>query len=100
VREITRSAGWRWRKARKLLTSQDPDYRRKVQHIQTILGGLTEQEAFFSIDEFGPFSIRAQGGKALAPPGQTHEPRSTDTFVNETSALHLRRSVPVALFGV
>jgi hypothetical protein len=71
VREITRSAGWRWRKARKVLTSQDPDYRRKVQHIQTILGGLTEQEAFFSIDEFGPFSIRAQGGKALAPPGQT-----------------------------
>src|ERR1700739_4430018 len=27
VREITRSAGWRWRKARKVLTSTDPEYR-------------------------------------------------------------------------
>ena len=25
VREITRSAGWRWRKARKVLTSTDPE---------------------------------------------------------------------------
>jgi transposase len=29
VREITRSAGWRWRKARKVLTSTDPEYREK-----------------------------------------------------------------------
>src|SRR5215469_11667071 len=27
-----------------------------------------ENEAFFSIDEFGPFSVRAQGGRALVPP--------------------------------
>src|SRR5215469_12497763 len=27
VREITKSAGWRWRKARKVLTSTDPEYR-------------------------------------------------------------------------
>ena len=69
VREITRSAGWRWRKARKVLTSNDPEYRQKVNHIKTILGDLEENEAFFSIDEFGPFSIRAQGGRKLVPPG-------------------------------
>jgi transposase len=68
VREITRSAGWRWRKARKVLTSTDPEYREKVQHIQSILAELQETEAFFSIDEFGPFSIRAQGGRALVGP--------------------------------
>jgi transposase len=70
VREITRSAGWRWRKARKVLTSTDPEYREKVQHIRSILAELQETEAFFSIDEFGPFSIRAQGGRALVGPGE------------------------------
>jgi transposase len=70
VREITRSAGWRWRKARKVLTSTDPEYREKVHHIQSVLASLQDNEAFFSIDEFGPFSIRAQGGKALVPPGE------------------------------
>jgi transposase len=70
VREITRSAGWRWRKARKVLTSRDPEYRAKVHHIRSVLAELKEDEAFFSIDEFGPFSIRAQGGRALVAPGE------------------------------
>ena len=70
VREITRSAGWRWRKARKVLTSNDPEYRQKLHHIQRILGELQDSEAFFSIDEFGPFSVRAQGGRVLVPPGE------------------------------
>jgi transposase len=70
VREITRSAGWHWRKARKVLTSNDPEYRPKVHHIQRILGDLQEDEAFFSVDEFGPFSVRAQGGRALVGPNQ------------------------------
>jgi transposase len=70
VREITRSAGWRWRKARKVLTSTDPEYRAKVHHIRSILAELQENEAFFSIDEFGPFAIRAQGGRALVGPNE------------------------------
>lgn len=70
VREITRSAGWRWRKARKVLTSTDPEYREKVHHIRSVLAELQENEAFFSIDEFGPFSVRAQGGRTLVAPGE------------------------------
>jgi transposase len=70
VREITRSAGWRWRKARKVLTSNDPEYRQKLHHIHRILGELQDSEAFFSIDEFGPFSVRAQGGRVLVAPGE------------------------------
>ena len=53
-----------------MLTSTDPEYREKVHHIQSILAELQENEAFFSIDEFGPFAIRAQGGKALVAPGE------------------------------
>ena len=70
IRAITSIAGYRWRKARKVLTSTDPKYREKVHCIQSILGELQENEAFFSIDEYGPFSIRAQGGRALAGPGE------------------------------
>jgi len=70
IRAITSIAGYRWRKARKVLTSTDPKYREKVNHIQSILAMLQENEAFFSIDEYGPFSIRAQGGRALAGPGE------------------------------
>jgi transposase len=70
IRKITKEAGYRWRKARKVLTSADPEYREKVHRIQDILAGLSKDEAFFSIDEFGPFSVRAQTGRALVEPGK------------------------------
>jgi len=70
IRAITSAAGYRWRKARKVLTSADPEYREKVSHIQCILAELQENEAFFSIDEYGPFIIRAQGGRKLVGPGE------------------------------
>src|ERR1700732_3192031 len=38
--------------------------------VEIILAELQENEAFFSIDEFGPFSVRAQIGKALVAPGE------------------------------
>ena len=70
IRAITTGAGYRWRKARKVLTSTDPKYREKVHHIQSILAELQENEAFFSIDEYGPFAIRSQSGRALVGPGE------------------------------
>jgi transposase-like protein/transposase len=70
IRIIIKDAGYRWRKARKVLTSTDPKYREKVHHIQSILANLRENEAFFSIDEYGPFSIRARGGRVLTGPGE------------------------------
>jgi transposase len=33
IRTITRNAGYRWRKAKKVLTSKDPDYRAKLDNI-------------------------------------------------------------------
>ncbi|MXQ13538.1 IS630 family transposase [Microvirga makkahensis] len=69
IRKITHQAGWRWRKARKVLTSTDPDYSEKVRTLRSTLASLQADEAFFSIDEFGPFIVRRQGGRALTPPG-------------------------------
>jgi len=70
---------WRW-------------YRGKVRYIQSVLAELQENEAFFSIDEFGPFAIRAQGGRALVGPGETptvpQYQKSKDSLIM-TSALEL-----------
>jgi transposase len=70
IRTITKAAGWRWRKARVVLTSPDVDYSGKLSRVRSILSGLQPNEAFFSIDEFGPFAVKMQGGRALTPPGE------------------------------
>lgn len=68
LRKIIKNAGYRWRSARVVLTSNDPCYREKLSHVQDILGALKEDERFFSIDEFGPFSVKMQSGRSLVPP--------------------------------
>jgi transposase len=62
--------GYSIKKAKKVLTSPDPEYRKKLQKITNILSHLGENAKFFSIDEYGPFSIKIQGGKALAKKGE------------------------------
>lgn len=70
IRKITTVAGYRWRKARVVLTSSDPNYTEKLNHIRSILSGLRPDEAFFSIDEFGPFAVKMKPGLALCAPGE------------------------------
>lgn len=70
VRKITRDAGYRWRKARKVLTSNDPNFSEKLDRIKSILGALAPDEAFFSIDEYGPFAVKSQAGRSLTAPGE------------------------------
>jgi transposase len=70
VRAITKAAGYKWRKARLVLTSNDSQYAEKLAHIRLILSGLGPDEAFFSIDEFGPFAVKAKPGRVLAAPGE------------------------------
>ena len=70
IRRIIRAAGYRWRKARVVLTSKDPAYSEKLAKIQSILGSLQSEEAFFSIDEYGPFAIKMRGGRKLTAPDE------------------------------
>jgi transposase len=70
VSAFIRDAGYRYMKARKVLTSNDPHYREKVDHIHQVLSGLKKSERFFSIDEFGPFAVKHQGGRRLVGPGE------------------------------
>lgn len=70
VRIIIKQAGFRWRRARVVLTSNDPEFAEKLSRIQTILSQLKSDEAFFSIDEFGPFAVNSKPGLALTGPGE------------------------------
>lgn len=69
VAKIIKAAGYKWRKAKVVLTSNDPTYTEKLARIRSILSGLQPNEAFFSIDEYGPFAIKAKPGRTLSPPG-------------------------------
>ena len=70
IRKIIRKAGYTFRKAKKVLTSNDPEYRSKLEQITKILRNLKPDEKFFSVDEFGPFAVKIQGGRSLVKPGE------------------------------
>ena len=70
IRKIIKSAGYRWRKAKTVLTSNDPEYREKLNHIQSILSSLGKNDRFCSVDEFGPFAVKMKGGRRLVAPGE------------------------------
>jgi transposase len=67
--KIIKNSGYKYRKAKKRLTSNDPKYKEKIQKITNILSNLGEKEKFFSIDEYGPFAIKMQEGVSLVAPG-------------------------------
>jgi transposase len=61
---ILRRAGYRWGKARRVLTSPDPRYHEKVELLLNTLRCLGENKMFFFLDEWGPVQVRKRGGKA------------------------------------
>ena len=70
ISEYFHSAGYKFKKAKRSLTSNDPAFRDKLNIIRNTLSHLAVNEKFFSIDEFGPFSVKLRGGRALVPGDQ------------------------------
>jgi hypothetical protein len=92
IRTIIKDAGYRYRKARRVLTSTDPNYEEKLKEITRTLQRLGPNEKFFSIDEYGPFAIKIKGGRSLVPKGHPRtfpqRQRSKGTLII-TAALEL-----------
>jgi transposase len=61
-RPVSKS-GYRFRKAREVLTSPDPDYREKVNLLLNTLHNIKDDELLFFIDELGPLRVRKYGGR-------------------------------------
>jgi hypothetical protein len=92
IREIIVNAGWKWRLARRVLTSNDPEYRQKLDRIKKTLAELGKDEAFFSVDEYGPFAIKKKGGRKRVAPGDHYvipQWQRSKGFLILTAALEL-----------
>jgi transposase len=92
---IFKEAGYKWRSARVVLTSTDPEYRTKVASIKKILSELGRDEAFFSIDEYGPFAVNKKGGVKRVAPGQEYvvpQWQKSKGWMILTAALELSRN--------
>ena len=70
ISRIVKAEGYGFWKAKVCLTSNDPNYEKKVKKITSILAKLKADEKFFSIDEFGPFAVKMQGGRSYMKTGQ------------------------------
>lgn len=70
ISKIVKNTGYRFWKAKEVLTSNDPNYQVKLEAITKILSKLKPTERFFSIDEFGPFAVKQRGGRRLVRQGE------------------------------
>jgi DDE superfamily endonuclease len=70
ISSIIRAEGYHFRKTREVLTSTDPHYREKMKRITRILRRLGPNDRFFSVDEYGPFSVREHGGRRRVRRGE------------------------------
>jgi len=92
---IIKEAGYKWRKARLVLTSKDPQYRAKIEAIKKILSELKSDGAFFSIDEFGPFAVKKTGGRKRVAPEENYtvpQWQKSKGHLIVTAALELSRN--------
>jgi transposase len=65
VGRLLQKSGYAIRKARRVLTSPDPDYREKVDLLLNTLQNLKPGELFFFVDELGPLRVKKYGGRAM-----------------------------------
>lgn len=65
VGRLLKSTGYTFKKARRVLTSPDPEYREKVEQVLNTLQNIKPDELFFFIDEMGPLRVKKYGGNAI-----------------------------------
>lgn len=84
--------GFGYKKSREILTSPDPLFREKLEHIKNILSNLSENEKFFSVDEYGHFSVKMRGGTTITRKGEQKiipQLQRSKGFLIVTAALEL-----------
>jgi hypothetical protein len=67
----------------------------KIEAIKEILSGLKTDEAFFSIDEYGPFAVKKRGGRKRVAPGENYtvpQWQKSKGYLIITAALELSRN--------
>jgi len=67
---MIKNEGYVFRKTKEVLTSNDPNYEEKLRAITRTLRRLGPADRFFSIDEYGPVSVRQRGGRRRVRRGE------------------------------
>lgn len=89
---LVRDSGYTFRKARRVLTSPDPNYAEKLEALLRILHRLRPDEDLFFIDEFGPRAVKKYGGRLYLKKGhvadipKNESPRGSVTLSAALSA--------------
>ncbi|MFD0751285.1 IS630 family transposase [Mucilaginibacter calamicampi] len=92
IKDNLHRAGYGFRRSRQTLTSPDPKFRQKMDFIKNILGNLRNDEKFFSIDEYGHFSVKLKGGRSLSRKGENKvvpQLQKSKGFMVVTAAIEL-----------
>lgn len=71
IRRALKKTNYTWRRAKRVLTSNDPKYIEKTKRVLDALRDLKEDEAFFFIDEAGPWRVKKYGGRSYTAKGKT-----------------------------
>lgn len=69
ARRAVKKAGYSLRRARVVLTSNDPEYREKVALLLKTLHFIGTDEELFFIDEMGPIRVKKYGGRSYTKNG-------------------------------
>jgi len=70
ISRTLKTLGYSFKKAKKVLTSEDPLYEKKVAIIKDVKMNLTVDDAFYFVDEAGPWAVKKYGGKSLTASGE------------------------------
>ena len=70
VSNILKDEGYSWRRVHKVLTSNDPKYKEKTERLVNTLNSLKTGDAFFFIDEAGPWQVKKYGGRSWMAKGE------------------------------
>ena len=70
ISRAIKEMGYTFKKARKVLTSEDPQYQEKVTAIKDVKLSLSDADSLFFIDEAGPWAVKPYGGKSIHAPGE------------------------------
>ena len=65
IKAILKEAGYKWGRAKQVLMSHDPEYKEKIEKVLSTIQNIKENEAFFFIDEAGPWRVMKYGGQQL-----------------------------------
>ncbi len=93
IRRNIKGTGYSIKRAIRVLTSNDPKYREKTKKVLDTLRNLGPNDAFFFIDEAGPWQVKKYGGKSLTPKGtiktypQFQIPKGRVTFIAALDAI-------------